>query len=157
MGLVATPFVDLRDRQIAALEKQLEAMREARDEALEALRLEKSKNAGVELGVRELRAALMPLYRSLSLIYGKIEEVGIGAATPQAEVKNSAVWQSWKEKLGGKAADAIDVLLLHGELTAAQLRLHLKCGNEYVYKIITKLATANLINRREGRVSLKQL
>jgi hypothetical protein len=93
------------------------------------------------------------------MVFGQIESMGVSASPSEtaASPAKSAVWESWKQQLGGKAGDAIDVLMLHGELSAAQLRLHLKCGNEYVYKVITKLANANLINRRDGKVSLKEL
>ena len=93
------------------------------------------------------------------MVFGQIEAMGVSGSgsTAASTTRNSAVWESWKQQLGGKTGAAIDVLLLHGEMSAQQLRIHLKCGNEYVYKVITKLANANLINRREGKVSLKEL
>jgi hypothetical protein len=134
-------------------ERLREELREAQQEASELRR----EAAGKEKGVRELRTVLTPLYQALAHIFGVTDEMGVGAEEAAGSPKKSAVWESWKEKLGGKTGEAIDALLLHGEMSAQQLRIHLKCGNEYVYKVITKLANANLINRREGRVSLKEL
>ena len=92
----------------------------------------------------------------MRLLFGEMDAIGVGESQTSSP-KASAVWESWKEKLGGKAGGAIDALLLHGEMNAQQLRIHLKCGNEYVYKVITKLASANLIDRRDKKIRLKDL
>jgi transcription initiation factor IIE alpha subunit len=67
------------------------------------------------------------------------------------------VWDSWKGKMSGSAAKAIDALLLHGEMTAEQLRIHLGCATRTCYNIIGELNKAKLINKNGGRISLKEL
>ena len=120
------------------------------------LRTERTKNAGIDRAVQNIRDALGPFYNGMRLLFGEMDAIGVGESQTSSP-KASAVWESWKEKLGGKAGGAIDALLLHGEMTAQQLRIHLKCGNEYVYKVITKLASANLIDRRDKKIRLKDL
>lgn len=120
------------------------------------LRTERTKNAGIDRAVQNIRDALGPFYNGMRLLFGEMDAIGVGESQTSSP-KASAVWESWKEKLGGKAGGAIDALLLHGEMNAQQLRIHLKCGNEYVYKVITKLASANLIDRRDKKIRLKDL
>ena len=120
------------------------------------LRTERTKNAGIDRAVQNIRDALGPFYNGMRLLFGEMDAIGVGESQTSSP-KASAVWESWKEKLGGKAGGAIDALLLHGEMNAQQLRIHLKCGNEYVYKVITKLASGNLIDRRDKKIRLKDL
>jgi hypothetical protein len=155
---LSSPLPDPQ-RRIDELTLALQAADERGDRLEAELRAERRKNANTEKGVAELRKLLAPFYQWLGMVFGHIDAMGLtwdGSANSSAP-KNSAVWESWKQQLGGKTGAAIDVLLLHGEMSAQQLRIHLKCGNEYVYKVITKLANANLINRREGKISLKEL
>lgn len=159
MGLSVINPVPDQQRRIHELTQALEAADQRGDRLDAELRTERRKNAAIEKGVAELRTILSPLYQALGMVFGQIEAMGVSGSgsTAASTPRNSAVWESWKQQLGGKTGAAIDVLLLHGEMSAQQLRIHLKCGNEYVYKVITKLANANLINRREGKVSLKEL
>ena len=120
------------------------------------LRTERTKNAGIDRAVQNIRDALGPFYNGMRLLFGEMDAIGVGESQTSSP-KASAVWESWKEKLGGKAGGAIDALLLHGEMNAQQLRIHLKCGIEYVYKVITKLASGNLIDRRDKKIRLKDL
>jgi len=127
-------------------------------ELQEELQAEKGKNIGIDSGVKHLREALRPVYNGLRQIFGEMDAMGVGDEPERvSSSKKSAVWESWKNKLGGKTGSAIDILLIHGEMSAQQLRIHLKCGNEYVYKVITNLSNANIINRRDGKISLKEL
>lgn len=138
---------DDRDTIIAGLREQL---RQAREE----LAAERSKGSGVEEGVAQLRAALLPLKDGLDRIFGILPASELPSV---ASPRKSAAWESWKSKLGGKAAEAIDVLMLHGEMNAVQLRLHLQCGKDYVYNVISQLHKAQLINKNGGKISLKEL
>lgn len=143
-----------QQQQIESLERELYQHRCHLAEAEEALRQERQKNAGVERGVSELRTALTPLYQALQRIFGETD--GIGAAE-SAPAKSSPVWESWKAKLSGSAAKAIDALLLHGTMTAEQLRIHLGCATRTCYNIIGELNKAGLIDKHGGKISLKEL
>lgn len=163
MSMTISAVPDLRDRQLESLKEQLREAREQLEQVEQELAAERSKRKGVERGVQEMRRVLAPLYGALQLLHGEMDAMGIGVS-PQAETgngsydqKKAAVWESWKKKLGGKAADAIDVLALHGELNADQLRLHLHCATNYVYNVISQLNKAGIINKNGGRISLKEL
>lgn len=105
----------------------------------------------------EIQMALKPLYDGLVHLFEQIDSVTGTGAISGASPKNQAAWNSWKEKLGGKVAEAIDVLLLHGEMNATQLRIHLHCATNYVFQVISKLNKAGLINKNGGKISLKEL
>ena len=156
-GLALMNALPTQDSQMESLRRALHEKNQELAGLRDELRVECQKTASMERGIAELRRVLTPLYRGLVHIFGEIEVMGVEAEQSSGKPKNSAVWESWKQKLGGKTGEAIDVLLLHGEMNAQQLRIHLKCGNEYVYKVITKLANANLINRNGPRISLKEL
>jgi hypothetical protein len=122
------------------------------------LQTERLKNVGIDSGVKHLREALTPVYNGLRRIFGEMDGMGISAEPERAaSPKASAAWESWKHKLGGKAAEAIDILMVHGELNAVQLRLHLHCGQNYIYKVISQLNVAGLLKKNGGKISLKEL
>lgn len=125
----------------------------------EQLHEERGKGAAVSSGVANLRKQLSPLYNALRAVFGEIDAMGIGEIQPHQNgaPRASAAWESWKQKLGGKPAEAIDALLLHGEMNAQQLRIHLRCGRDYVYNVVHTLHKASLINKNGGKISLKEL
>lgn len=111
-----------------------------------------------------LRRQLTPLYRALQAVFGELDAAGVGDE-PQASVPSSAgapnarvsaVWASWKEKMGA-AGKVIDALLLHKELNTQQLAIACGIDRTTVPNYIHKLTKAGLINKNGGRFSLKQL
>ena len=71
--------------------------------------------------------------------------------------RKAAVWEDWKRKMPGNPAKFIDALMLHGELTQTQLRLHAKCAQGSVAGVVSQLYKAGLISKNGGRISLKEL
>lgn len=140
--------------QVESLQRELYTRNRQLAEKEEELRLERAKNSGVEVGVRELRGILYPLHQTLKMVFGEIDAMGIG---DQVAPRTSAVWDSWKQKMSGTAAKAIDALLLHGSMSAGQLRIHLGCATRTCTNIIGELNRAKLINRDGGKISLKEL
>jgi hypothetical protein len=148
-----------QQKAIDDLARALRAADERGDRLEDELRTERRKNAAVEQGATALREILAPLYQGIGMILGHIEAMGVSPAgePAQANSRTSAVWNSWKSKVSGSAAKAIDALLLHGEMTAEQLRIHLGCATRTCYNIIGELNKAKLINKNGGRISLKEL
>jgi len=142
--------------QVESLQRELYKRNQQLNEAEEALRQERLKTAAIERGVTELRMVLTPLYQALSHVFGEIDGMGMGDGATST-VKHSAVWESWKQKLGGQTAEAIDVLALHGEMNAEQLRIHLRCARTHVYNVISKLNKAGIITKNGGKIFLKEL
>jgi hypothetical protein len=121
---------------------------------------ERTKSRQLERGVQELRTTLGPLYGALKLIYGEIDAMGIEDSSPMATSGRSAspVWESWKNRLGGASARIIDILLMHGELNQEQIRIHIGTNRKQtIYDAIAKLNKAGIINKRDGKISLKEL
>lgn len=145
---------DDRDTLIAGLREQLRVCQAD-------LTAERQKNTGVDQGVAELRRSLTPLYRALQSVFGEMDAMGIQVDVAPAQVvgspKSSAAWESWKSKLGGYSAKAIDALLLHGALTQTQLRIHIGCATSSVPGVVSTLWKAGLLNKSGGKISLKEL
>lgn len=151
--------VDDRDETILRLRTQLRESETAR-------LTEQGRANAIEAGVRELRDSLAPLYRALRQMFGEIEAMGVGSTqgTQGAPVatnpRSSAAWDSWKQKLGANSAAAriIDFLMVHGELTHTQIRIHLGTNRmQTVYDAVSKLNRAGLLNKNGDKFSLKEL
>ena len=107
-----------------------------------------------------LRRQLSPLYRALQGVFGELDAAGIAdAAQPNGptNTRTAAVWEAWKKRLGGKPAELIDALLLHGDMDSAQIAIAIQCHKNSVPQIVYKLNKAGLLNKNGGRFSLKQL
>jgi hypothetical protein len=111
-----------------------------------------------------LRRQLGPLYRALQAVFGELDVAGVEggggeSTTSSSTPKVTAVWESWKQKLGSNTAPArvIDALLQHGELNVAQLKVAAKMANQTVYDSIHRLNKLGLINKNGGKFSLKTL
>ena len=160
---ILAPLPDWRQKA-EALQRELYERNRQINEAEEALRQERQKTAAVERGVTELRTVLNPLYQALQHIYGEIGAMGVnesaatGPVAPTGRVM--AAWESWKQKLGANSAAAkiIDILMLHGELTHTQLRIHIGTSRmQTVYDAVSKLNKAALLNKNGDKFSLKEL
>jgi hypothetical protein len=124
----------------------------------------KNESARALAALANLRNQLNPLYRALRAIFGELEtvdlpEVGTASAGVAAaySAKSDPRWEAWKEKLGGRRAEMIAVLLEHGTMSAAQLAAALHASPDTAYKVAAQLQNAGLISRNAGRFSLKEL
>ena len=142
--------VDNRDEIISSLRQE---NRRLSDEVLEVRRELREAHAAVAA----LRTQLHPLYRALQAVFGEMEHVAAGEIPAPNNPRVSAVWESWKQKLGGMSAKFIDALLLHGEMSVAQLRVAMQCRQQTVYDVSSKLGKLGLLNKNGGKYSLKQL
>ena len=153
-GLLEGEVVPDEDGQIAALQDEI-------DDLQQQLSTAKADTAKTRLEVAAalsaLRKQLVPLYRALQMVFGELNAVSPDDGRDSANPKISAVWHSWKTKMPGKPAEFIDILLQHGEMTAAQLRIAGRCASDTVYQTIYKLNKAGLLNKHGGRFSLKSL
>lgn len=158
-NLALSVLPNRHQQQIDSLQHELYERNRQLVEVEEALRQEKLKNAAVERGVSQLREILSPMFSGLKMVFGEIDSMGVGSSPFSGGIdpRKAAVWEDWKRKLGGKAADAIDALHIHGEMTHTQLKIHMKCGQQTVYDTVHRLNKAGIINKNGGKVSLKQL
>lgn len=168
MSMVLSALPD-QQAQLRSLQQELYTRNrqlsdaETRIADLEAeLTRERAKSRQVERGAQQLRAVLSPLHQALGAVFGELDAAGIDeavAATSSAQIPSSnPVWESWKSRLGGAAARIIDILLLHGELNQEQIRIHVGTNRKQtIYDAISKLNKSGIINKRDGRISLKEL
>lgn len=158
----------------ADMQRELIATRRERDEAeakvaeLEAdLVRERAKSKTVERGVQKLRQQLSPLHQALGMVFGEIEAMGIEERSPESFGKSEVIdprkvraWDDWKQKMGASSAAAkiIDFLMIHGELTQTQMRIHLGTNRmQTVYDACSKLNKAQILNKNGDKFSLKEL
>jgi hypothetical protein len=141
--------------QMRSLQEELANRNQQLRELEQQLREERKKTHALEVGVAQLRQVLEPLFRGLQMVFGEIDSM-VSQSQPQPR-KTSAAWDSWKQKLGGQTAKAIDALLLHGSLTQTQLRIHIGCARGSVPGIVYQLNKAGLINKDGNQISLKDI
>jgi hypothetical protein len=100
------------------------------------------------------------------MVFGEIDAMGVpeptesGAASQSAPRASaaSAAWDSWKQKMGGAAAQIIDILMVHGQLNHEQLRIHVGTSRKQtIYDAVSKLNKAGLLVKNGDRFSLKEL
>jgi len=107
--------------------------------------------------VRALEHQLSPLYQSLQRLFGDISEVLPPSSGSAQTMPGSAKWDSWKKSLPGRPAEFIDLLLVHGEMTTAQLMAAAKCAKQTVYDTAFKMSKAGILTNAGGKYRLKNL
>jgi len=158
------PVADDRDIAITEARDEIRALRHELAEVNERAFRERRESARA---IAELRRQLTPLYRALQGVFGEMDAAGVesapelGASAPSSvatrDPRVTAVWESWKSRLGGAAAKIIDALLLHGEMNTMQLSVVCQCRRQTISDNIMRLNKANLIDKNGGRFSLKKL
>lgn len=156
MPLLLEGQVDDRDQLIEQMQDEIQQLQSdllvAKAEASRAV--QQSSRA-----VANLRRQLSPLYQALRAVFGEIEAVG-GGTSDEASTENprvNAVWESWKNKLGGKKAAFIQALQEHGAMTAEQIRVATHTGSSTVPQVIYELKKLGLITKDNDKYSLKKL
>lgn len=150
------PQQSYHEARVRQLEADLSRAINDKQQLEQALFEERARNSNAADGIMRIREILSPLWIALQHLYGAIDQSGIAGASPSQQ-KHSDLWNDWKSKLGGREAQAIDVLLKHGKMKKEALKIHLKCGNTSLYEVVAKLDRANLIDKDGAFVSLKEL
>lgn len=150
---------DDRDARIVELERTNRQL--SRDLATARGETQRAKDESAA-ALSNLRRQLSPLYRALQMVFGELDAAGIGEASPSStgtpnSDRTTAVWTSWKSKLGVGPAKLIDALLLHGEMNTQQLAIACGMNRNTVPNYIHALNKAGLISKNGGRFSLKSL
>lgn len=133
-------------KEIQSLQDELRLARQELDD----MRADKER---LERSVQNLQRVLSPLHRSLRSLFGEIElvvgeeEVSNKASATAAWVQSGIDprWNSWKEKMPGRPAEMIDLLLLHKSMGTKALMAAMHCSKDTVYTSAKKLNTAGLL------------
>lgn len=155
--VVRGTVVDERDDEIESLRADNTRLR--RELAIANGEIARAKSESAR-ALGSLRKQLTPLYSALQAVFGELDAAGVedsGGPVGSASPRVSAVWESWKSRLGGQTAKVIDALLLHGEMNTTQLAIAIGTRRQNVPNLIFKLNQVGLINKKDGRFSLKQL
>ena len=146
------------DNEIAGLRGEISRLTIQNRQLDEALRLERIKAQTLDAGVKDLRDLLWPLYRSLRLVFGEMDEMGIRDSVPPGTAPQfDKKWEAWKEKLGSTTAAAriIQAILDHGPLNRSQLRQATKSGWSTLDEASARLKNLQLIEKVGDRWNLK--
>ena len=159
MHLLEGDVADDRDARIADLEAELRATKQ---DLRQAQAFARDAEAHAAQLFAPLRRSLTPLYRSLQQVFGELDgahvpEEGSPTAPSAGGRATDPRWESWKQKLPGRPAEMIDLLLLHGEMNRNQLMAAMRAGKDVVRVTVSKLHVAGLVTKNGGRVSLKAL
>jgi hypothetical protein len=146
-------LTDPRDAE--TISRQKTRIRELEDEVEQ---LEK-KIRNDKAAIHNLRQRLAPLYHALKQTFGDMEVV-VGddpmSAPEQSSAPNSK-WEAIKQRHGGRIAEVIDLLLIHGPMNQSQLAANLKTsGGNVSGNILPKLISMGLVVRRDGKVHLRE-
>lgn len=140
------PRITTPEEKVVSLESQVRRLKLEADEAKRVL--------------APIRKQLEPLYNALRILFGQLDAAGIDTATSTAASTGSSpknsVWDSWKSRLGGKCPEIIDLLLIHGDMTHAQLMAAMKCHYNTVKNNISTMNKAGILMKNGGRFSLRQ-
>ncbi len=158
IGLVLSPRSDPREVEISRLRSENEILRARVSDLESALTDNINESANFHRGLNEFRDSVRPMFDGLCRVFGQLDRIpGANSSESVTTPRASAAWESWKQKLGGQAAKAIDALLLHGTMNQVQLRIHIGCANGSTPGIVSQLWKAGLINKNGGKISLKEL
>lgn len=157
MSLLEGHVTEPVDPRLVELEQELRTLRQEVAQAHAETR-QARRDATHALGA--LRTQLGPLYRALQVVFGELDAAGVDESTlgpgPHTDARTTAVWHSWKSRMGS-AAKIIDALLLHGEMNTQQLAIATGYHRTTIPGLIHKLNKAGLLNKNGGRFSLKSL
>jgi len=152
---------DNRDNIVPELRRQIRELEQDLMGANHQIQALERENSLMRNAMTVLRRKLDPFRVVIAAIFGELDVIPVDEAVmvsaPPVDDRKRAVWESWKQKLGGKPADLIDALLVHGEMNAVQLRVAMRCHINSVYEATAKLQKMGLLNKSGGKYSLKQL
>lgn len=156
MRLIEGNVEDPQETRIADLEQENEDLRQ-QVSALKFQVGDAQRQSAQSL--TNLRKQLSPLYRALQNVFGELDKAGVADVAMDGGVlppRVSAVWESWKQRLGS-TSKLIDALLLHGEMNTQQLSVTTGFHRTTIPAHIFKLNKNGLLNKNGGKFSLKQL
>jgi hypothetical protein len=129
------------------LERTEDALRQVREDLLKAQRQ--------LIATGRFKKMIAEPFHVLRTIMDELSDVEVDSP---ASPRSNAVWDSWKSKLGGKKAEFIQAMLECGHpMTSEQLRVATHTGRSTVPQIIHQLKDLGLINKENGKYSLKEL
>ena len=152
---------EVEDPRDAQLDRSADEIRLLRAEVARSQREAQDARREASRALSALRRQLTPLYQALQAVFGELDAAGVeegplSSLATSADPRVSAVWASWKSRLGA-AGKLIDALLLHGEMNTQQLAIATGLHRTTIPKHIYTLNRAGLLNKNGGRFSLKHL
>ncbi len=155
---MADALMTASDALVVRLEDEIVTLRR---EIAEKDRQLATAKRGYEVGVKNLRRQLAPLYTALQQVFGEIETLvdddGSAAAVPSERIEK--VWADWKSKLPGSCGKVIDALLLHGPMAERALCVAARISPNTLRGgtgVIARMNSAGLWTKRDGKFTLRE-
>lgn len=146
--------VDQTQAFVTALNKLKERIDELEHELdMAKLETEQAKQQAARSGAK-LKKLVAPWLTALKAVSGELDEFA-DEETAEAP-KTNARLESWKQKLPGRPAEMIDLLVLHGPMSTKNLMAAMHCAKDTVYQAAYKLGNAGVISNSNGKYSLKE-
>lgn len=150
----ADEVVRLR-REIAGLEQELEIAKN------EAKSLKSAATDSVQ-AIRALRKTLEPFRVAIGMIYGEISRVDAESFTESSGAQSApssgddAKWVKIKQRLGGKRAEIIDLLLVQTEMTITQVSRSAHMHYDTATKLLREMLGQGLLTKNSNLYSLRR-
>lgn len=138
--------------QVRELKQQL---KDEREQAQDAIRDARKQSTQAVRSQAKLKQALQPWRDLILMIFDELDDVETPTSNVSTNVSNA--WNLWKQKLGGKQAEFIQVLLDHGAMSREALRITTRSGWSTVDAVLAKLKQLDLVSKQDGKWSLKDL
>jgi len=155
---------EVADAEVLDAGEELRALQRRLDE-LEAENLKyrrerednERKYRSMSLAVNALRRMLKPEFDAMRALFGELEMVAepIGEQVTDGAAKRDPKWESWKQRLPGKPAEIIELLLIHGKMSKKQLGAALGVDPRTTENPVGKLHKAGILNSDRNGYSLK--
>lgn len=145
------------------LRRQLRGLKEELREKEEQLEAARSGSVAAVKALKSLRIVLEPIHKALKMVFGELDAAGIETEGQSESISSSPgtrsnlKWESWRQRLGGRKAEFIDLLLVHGEMSHKQLGAANHCSYQTSVDTIAALNKAGIIHKSGGKFSLKDL
>lgn len=153
--------VDNRDGIIRDLRQRVNELEDELMEANQQAQQLERDNTLMRNAMHVLRQQLEPFRCVIAAIFGEMsvipvsEAVPVPAGNPSIDPRQRAIWDHWKKKIGGKSADAIEALLLHGEMTPQGVAVAIGIHPNNVAKVMYRLNQAGILRKNGRNYALK--
>ena len=171
LPLLSGEVVPDNREELAELREEVERLEQENRKLRNDLIKARADSEASIAAITALRSNLGPLYRALRGVFGEINLVvpedaplpqyGTAGATNGRPVDDDAMrsldkWEGVKQRLGGKDAELIDILLTCGPKTNTQLAPMLKMHYSNATKVTKRLSSLGFIVKQGDAWALKK-
>lgn len=143
--------------ELFSLRRKVLQLEEELTNAHQALRDARKRGASEAAAMLSLQKALDPFYKALRMIYGEMEDAGVGGevGTDAMQPIPEGKYAAWKQRLGDSCSAVIDALLVE-PMSHKQLIGYCKRHYNTIAGALKTLQNNSLIEKNGTKWSLKR-